>query len=115
MPDCNSPKCHEKMILLLNGKVSKKTLWSICVTIFIAVFVPLFITGVKVWSASEHGDAKYIPRTEMEEHIVSISGCQDSLGQLGDSVKRIERKQEEYHKENTQDIKEILRYMRKND
>ena len=83
MPDCNSPRCHEKMTIELGkkadrtdlnavrkcaeAKVSKKTLWVACWAVLVVICLPLFVTGVQVWSQQESDELRYASKAEVEQ------------------------------------------------
>lgn len=106
--DCETPKCHEQLKLCIEKKVSKKTMWRICWGAFGLIGLPFLLMSIEVWSRSEHGDKAYIPRTEMEEHIVAISTCRENMARVFKDIEEIKEGQ----KENGRDIKEILRHLR---
>jgi len=74
-PDCEHPQCHEKMKLALSSKatkddlgkvdacvkkkVSKKTLCVMGLPLFALIIIPLFITGVQVWSEQDADELRY--------------------------------------------------------
>ena len=45
----------------LKNKVSKTALW----TVIVVIGIPLFITGVKVWSSNEASELRFAAATEM--------------------------------------------------
>ena len=83
MPDCDSPRCHEKMTIELGkkadltglnavrkcaeAKVPKKTLWVVCWAILVVIGIPLFVTGVGVWSQQESDELRYASKAEVEQ------------------------------------------------
>lgn len=126
MDECPSPKCHEKMQLqseevktelkkrLVNLekmitkqlalKLTKKTMWAVLVVIGI----PLFVTGVKVWSQQEHSDLRFAEKKELVEIDKRQTELRTVVKGLTDNIQEIKKGQEESQK----DIKEILRHLR---
>ena len=102
--DCKSPKCHERLTLCLQKKVSKKTLWAgLCV-----IGIPLLVTGIKVWSGQETDPLRYVEKKEMARHGKEVAGIKATVNHLIKDIREIKVGQREAQK----DIKEILRYMR---
>lgn len=106
MDDCQSPKCHENMSTAMNKLVSKRALWTFCVIIGI----PLFATGIKVWSQSESSHLQFAGRGEMVEIEKKQIETQTVVKSLTDSIKNIRESQDEIQK----DIKRILNRLPKN-
>ena len=102
--DCPDPDCREDLLTRIGKCVKKHTLW----ITFIAVGLPLLGVNVGVWSEVTHLDDKYLTKKEMEEHIKDISVCKELMKRLPADMQEIREGQ----KENSRDIKEILRHLR---
>ena len=104
MDDCESPKCHERMTLCINKKVSKKTVW----VAIIALGLPLLLTGVRVWSQQEADHLRYADKGDMVRMEKSQTELQTIVKHMRDDTQGIKNGQGEAQK----DIKEIRRYLR---
>jgi uncharacterized protein YlxW (UPF0749 family) len=107
-PDCQSPQCHEAIRLALEGKVSKRTLWISLWAVFIAVFLPLVGTGIKVWSQQENNHYRFAEKTELVDIDKRQTELKISVNNIKENIQDIKKNQEETQK----DVKEILRHLR---
>ena len=89
-------------------KTPKKTLWIAGWAVFVVICIPLFITGVKVWSEQEADHLRYAEKSEMVEHGKDVTEMQVIVRHMGEDIQDIKDGQKEVKK----DIKEILRHLR---
>ena len=124
MTDCNSPKCHEHITTELANrptwtefthlkdcaakKVPKKTAWIAMWSILVVIGIPLFCTGVKVWSQQESDHLRFVEKTEMVEHERAQIKLQEVVRHLSEDMSELKAGQ----KEVMRDVKEILRNQR---
>ena len=130
MPDCSSPKCHEHMTVELKNKVGwkeydgfKTKITNECAkvrkcldgkltkkfvgTIAALVGIPLITVGAGIWAETKHLD-KFVTQDEISAHIADIRECKTVTEAMQETLKDIKDGQ----KENSKDIKEILRHLR---
>jgi len=111
-PDCVSPKCHEAMKLCIDKKVPKKTLWIVCWSVFVVICIPLFITGIQVWSQQESDFLRYAAKDDVEQCKQDQAGAKTALKHLSDEMKELKALVVTGQKEFRADNKEILKYLR---
>ena len=104
MDDCPAPKSHESIKMELKDKVSKK----VAFTILLAVGIPLFITGVKVWSGQASDPLRYVTKQEMSVVTKDVIETKAIVKKLDDQMLDLKKNQNESQR----DIKEILRHLR---
>jgi len=104
MNDCEHPKCHEHLKICMSKLVTKKAMWIVVV----AFGLPLFITGVKVWSEQTSDHLRYVEKTEMIKHEKATAELKGVVTHMINDMAEIKANQ----KENRSDVKEMLRYMR---
>jgi len=104
MDDCTAPKCHERIQMALKDKVSKKVVFAI----LLAVGIPLFITGVKVWSGQASDPLRYVTKQEMSVVTKDVIETKAIVKKLDDQMLDLKKNQNESQR----DIKEILRHLR---
>jgi len=102
--DCKSPSCHAAILACLAKKVSKRTVWVVC----LSVGIPLFGVGAGVWSETKNMKDKFISVREMEPHIKTMESNKAAVQRLPGDINKLQTDVNEVQK----DIKEILRYMR---
>lgn len=119
-PDCEHPKCHEEMSKRIDQKVSydkfnilrdcvtqkitKKTLW----IAFAVIGLPLFVTGIKVWSQQESDALRYADKRTVEQ----IRRDQSEFRATQKHILETLRGMKDGQKESTKDIKEILKRLK---
>ena len=119
MPDCNSPKCHETMTLKIKDKVGwkefnalKKCVEGKLTKKFVGVLaamigIPLFAVGAGIWAETKNLD-EFVTHREIAPHLAEIKDCRTVTEMMQETLKDINEGQ----KENSRDIKEILRHLR---
>ena len=123
-PDCESPQCHEKMSRRIDArvkfgdfnelktcvskKVPKRTLWIAGWAIFVVILIPLFLTGIRVWSGQESDHLRYAEKSELVVHGKNVTEIQVVVRHMGEDIQEIKQGQEDVKT----DIKEILRHLR---
>ena len=121
MDECGAPKCHEAMNLKIKGKVShddfndlkscvgkkvpKKTLWIACWAVFVVIAIPLFITGINVWSQQEADHLKYAQREDMVKIQVIVEHLSNDIKEMKQDFKKGQIKAQK-------DREEMLRLLR---
>ena len=103
MTDCEHPKCHEHLKICMSKLVTKKAMWIVVV----AFGLPLFITGVKVWSDQTTDHLRYVEKTEMVKYSKDLVIIQETVKHTANDVKALKDSQ----KEVSQDVKEVLKRM----
>jgi len=93
------------MKMCISKKVSKKTIW----IALIALGLPLFITGIKVWSQQESDSLRYAAKAEMATHELRITEMQVVVKHLAEDIQEIKDGQAEAR----EDRREILRQLEK--
>ena len=122
MTDCTHPKCHENMRLELEGKamhddidaiktcliakVPKKTLWVVCWAVFVVIAIPLFVTGINVWSQQEADFLRYAQKEDVVKIQVVIEHLSKKVEEMKQDIKEGQTKAEK-------DREEMLRLLRK--
>ena len=104
MTDCEHPKCHEHLKICMSKLVTKKAMWIVVV----AFGLPLFITGVKVWSEQTSDHLRYVEKTTMAKHEKESAIMKEVVRHMAEDLKEVKANQ----KEVSRDVKEMLRYMR---
>ena len=100
------------MKLCIDKKVPKKTLWLACWGVLVVIGLPLFITGIQVWSQQESDILRYAAKSDVEQ-------CKQDQGTTKEVLKNVVKEVEELkllvlsgQKEFRQDNKEIMKYLR---
>ena len=125
MDGCQTPKCHEAMLLKLKGKadkkevqnlktctaknVPKKALW----IALVALGLPLLITGIKVWSQQESDHLRYVEKTEMAEHKDNMTKIQVVVEHLAEDMRNLRKDFNRNQDDAKRDRQEILRRLKK--
>jgi len=108
-PDCESPKCHEAMKLCIDKKVPKRTLWIACWAVVCVIMIPLFITGVQVWSEQDSNALRFAGKDEVQACKTNQSRLDTIQQQVREDIKSLVKGQEKLEAGQV----EILRYLRK--
>ncbi len=103
MTDCEHPTCHETMSRRIDGrvkfdtfndlkacvlkKVPKKTLWVVCWAVFVVIAIPLFITGINVWSQQEADHLQYAQKEDMIKVQVIIEHLSKDIKEIKQDIK----------------------------
>lgn len=103
MTDCEHPKCHETMSRRIDArvkfdtfndlkacvlkKVPKKTLWVVCWAVFVVIAIPLFITGINVWSQQEADHLQYAQKEDMIKVQVIIEHLSKDIKEIKQDIK----------------------------
>ena len=103
---CEHPTCHEAMKLCIGKMVSKKAMW----VVLLAFGVPIFVSGVKVWSQQAADNLRYASKDEVASCRTNQTKIGETVRHMGVDIEEIKTSQHETQR----DVKEILRYMRGN-
>jgi len=90
-------------------KVPKKTLWIALWAIFVVVMIPLFVTGIQVWSQQSADELRYAKKEKvhkLERDHTSFKATQEHIREDLNEIKESQRG-------TRQDVQEILRHLRK--
>ena len=101
---CEHPTCHEAMKMCIHKMVTKKAMW----IAVLALGVPIFVSGVKVWSQQEADILRFADKGEVAQCKTNQTKLDEKV--LHMNVDLIEIKTSQH--ETQRDVKEILRYMR---
>ena len=122
MTDCDHPICHENtnrridrrvkfdafndLKDCVSKKVPKKTLWIICWAVFVVIAIPLFITGINVWSQQEADFLRYAQKEDVVKIQVVIEHLSKNIEEMKQDIKEGQTKAQT-------DREEMLRLLRK--
>jgi len=122
MTDCDHPICHENMNrridrrvkfdafndlkACVSKKVPKKILWIICWAVFVVIAIPLFITGINVWSQQEADFLRYAQKEDVVKIQVVIEHLSKNIEEMKQDIKEGQTKAQT-------DREEMLRLLRK--
>ena len=111
MAECPNPECRQNveglrhtvygkdgmhgLVACIKDKVPKKWLW----TGFTVLGLPLFITGIKVWSGQESDALRYAPLGRVVELERRQDIADERYTYICDALKKIEAAQEEMRHE----------------
>jgi len=103
MTDCEHPKCHETMSRRIDGrvkfddfndlkacvskKVPKKILWIVGWGVFVVIVIPLFITGINVWSQQEADFLRYAQKEDVVKIQVVIEHLSKNIEEMKQDIK----------------------------
>ena len=103
MTDCEHPKCHETMSRRIDSrvkfddfndlkacvskKVPKKILWIVGWGVFVVIVIPLFITGINVWSQQEADFLRYAQKEDVVKIQVVIEHLSKNIEEMKRDIK----------------------------
>lgn len=96
---------YDDIMKCLQKKVSQKVVW----ILFVAIGLPLLVTGIRVWSQQESDHLRYAGKSELAIHEKRITRAEVIADNVIKDIAEIKTSQSETRK----DIKEILKYMRR--
>lgn len=122
-PDCEHPSCHESMKLSLSkkatrdelgkvndcvkSKVPKKTLWIALWAVIVVIIIPLFVTGVQVWSEQDSDELRYASKDSLHEIERKYDTLENTQLYIRGDIADIKKTQSDTYKDVKQ-MKEIL-------
>ena len=117
MPDCKSPKCHERMKLELSKKATKDELGELrqCIgkkltkkSVWLAFPIAVVFSGILIAAA----DSKYANRNDHDVCKQEQKEMKATLRHLSEDLRELKRIVKDSQAETQRDIKEILRHLR---
>ena len=71
----------------VSKKVPKKILWIACWAVFVVIAIPLFITGINVWSQQEADFLRYAQKEDVVKIQVVIEHLSKNIEEMKRDIK----------------------------